>query len=99
MTLLAMILAAGLLAREILKMRATNRLLLAERTQTRARVAASIRRLRRHRDAYAPCLEQAGDEYQEVHERAEELERELAAYRKEDARRDAKVRSARERLN
>lgn len=100
MEALAIVIAAGLLARAILNMRKQNRLLLDDVaaldrnvTETRNRCAALLRRVRKQRDAAMFCLETAGDEYQELHEAHEELLTETAVYRAEDARRERAVRA------
>lgn len=56
-------------------------------TRARSATAQRIRRLRQQRDAYAECLRESGDEYEELGARCEELESELKAYRAEDVRR------------
>jgi hypothetical protein len=62
-----------------------NRKLVAARRKT----ASAIIRLRRQLAAYAACLEQAGDEYQELHEQHEELRSE-----RDEFAREAEVRRA-----
>ncbi len=83
MTLTALILGFGLLARILLNLYRENLSL----RQSRSRTAAILWNLKRQRDAFAECLRLSGDEYEELHERCVELEGELAEFRKEDVRR------------
>lgn len=87
MTALALILSAGL----IWSLYRDNRRLLARNAATRTHCAGLLRHVRRQRNSYGDALDELWDEHCELQARTGELERELAAYRKEDARRDARM--------
>lgn len=99
MEVVALVIGFGMLARWMLALHRENTRLAADRIATRSRCARLLRHVRRQRDAAMFCLETAGDDYQDLHESHEELLRETAVYRQEDARREAGVAQRRARLN